>query len=127
MDSNVLLAAFGTRGLCEALLEACLVDHVLCISEPILNELTKHLPGKFKMGVGRIDEIMAFLRTECELVEPATVPVDACRDPDDLMVLGTALAGHADCIVTGDRDLLTLGMYRGVAILALRAFYDRLK
>ena len=29
-----------------------------------------------------------------------------CRDPDDDKLLGTALMGEADCLITGDRDLL---------------------
>ncbi len=127
LDSNVLLAAFGTRGLCEALLEACLAEHVLCVSVPILDEVKEHLTTKFKVAPNRAHEILGFLRTECVLVEPGIVPKDACRDPDDLIVLGTALAAEADCIVTGDKDLLALKGYQGALILSPRAFYDRLK
>jgi predicted nucleic acid-binding protein len=37
-----------------------------------------------------------------------------CRDPDDDVVLGTAVAGRCDAIVTGDKDLLDLtGYWRG--------------
>lgn len=32
-------------------------------------------------------------------------------------ILGTAVAGNADCIVTGDNDLLTIGRFRGVDII----------
>jgi hypothetical protein len=55
------------------------------------------------------------LRTECELVQPAQVDRDACRDPSDLPVLGTLLAANADCLVTGDTDLLALGEFRGAS------------
>ena len=127
LDSNVLLAAFGTRGLCEALLEACLAGHIVYLSMPILDEVNEHLTGKFKITPVRAHEILSFLKAECVLVRPAVVPSDACRDPDDLMVLGTALAADAECLVTGDKDLLSLKRYQDVLVLSPRAFYDRLK
>ncbi len=49
-----------------------------------------------------------------------------CRDPADDMVLSAALEGRADCLVTGDSDLLTLGQYEGIAIVTPRAFLDGL-
>ncbi len=127
LDSNILLAALGTRGLCEALLEVCLASHELYLSTPILDELEQHLSGKFKMTPARTSEILHFLRTEFTLVRSLAVAPGACRDPNDLMVLGTALAAQADCLVSGDQDLLILRQYQGVLILSPRALYDRLK
>jgi predicted nucleic acid-binding protein len=44
-------------------------------------------------------------------------PVRACRDPRDDKFLEVAVHGRADAIVTGDRDLLDLNPFRGIAIL----------
>jgi predicted nucleic acid-binding protein len=49
LDSNVLVAAFGTRGLCEDVLRVCLSRHEICLSEVILSEVQEHLPKKFKL------------------------------------------------------------------------------
>lgn len=46
----------------------------------------------------------------------------ACRDPNDDHVIATALAVNASIIVTGDKDLLTLGQFQTVRILTARAF-----
>jgi uncharacterized protein len=46
----------------------------------------------------------------------------ACRNPDDDKFVETAVAGEADCIVTGDGDLLALDPFRGLRILTPRAF-----
>jgi len=46
----------------------------------------------------------------------------ACRDPDDDHVIATALAVTAEAIVTGDKDLLTLGRFQTVRMVTARAF-----
>jgi putative PIN family toxin of toxin-antitoxin system len=124
-DTNVLLAAFATTGLCAALWEICLTAHQIFLSEPILDEVRDHLP-KFKVPADRMEEIINFLRLESSLVIPATVPSGACRDPDDLIILGTALAAGADSIVTGDQDLLVLKVYQGIVISSPRHLYGLL-
>ena len=45
-----------------------------------------------------------------------------CRDPDDDYLLGCAVAGAADYLVTGDEDLLAVGRYQGLAIVTAREF-----
>jgi len=124
LDTNVLLAAFGTRGLCEALLEVCLESHEIVISDHILTELRKHLVGKFKMPTRQADEIVSFLRAHSTLVKPTKLSKNACRDSDDIPVLGTAVAGGAESLVTGDDDLLSLKHFQQISILSPRAFYD---
>jgi putative PIN family toxin of toxin-antitoxin system len=126
LDTNVLLAAFGARGLCEALYTACLEGHELAISEHILGELRRQLTRAFRIPAREADEIVAFVRGHSELVAPAKVPATACRDPDDLPVLGTAIAARADLLVTGDQDLLELKRHAGIPIVTPRECYERL-
>lgn len=127
LDTNVLLAAFATRGLCEAVMMACLEHHQLVLSEAILTEAERHLRKKFKIQATRVAEITAFLRVHAILVTPAEVPKSACADADDLPILGTAKAGAAAVLVTGDQDLLKLKQFDGIPILTPRAFYERLR
>jgi len=126
LDTNVLVAAFGTRGLCEALVAACLESHDLVTSDHILAELRKHLVKAFRLTGQRADEIAALVREHAEVVSPTSVPRAACRDRSDLPVLGTAVAGKADLLVTGDKDLLELKRFEGVPIVTPRECYVRL-
>lgn len=60
------------------------------------------------------------------LVRPPRVPRVA-RDPDDDEVLAAAIAGHAEFVVTGDRDLLVLGEYEGCRIRTPRQFHGQVE
>jgi putative PIN family toxin of toxin-antitoxin system len=126
LDTNVLLAALGTRGLCEALVAACLESHDLVTSDHILAELREHLVKAFRLTGQRADEVAAFVREHSEVVSPSSAPPAACRNSSDLPVLGTAVAGNADLLVTGDKDLLDLKRFEGVPIVTPRDCYGRL-
>lgn len=125
LDANVLLAGFGTHGLCEALVSVCLESHHLVLSPHILQEIRRYLTSKFKMPIKQADEILLFLKEQAEIVTPTNISTSACRDPNDLAVLGTAVAGLADILVTGDKDLLTLEYFQGIPIVKPRACYEK--
>lgn len=56
------------------------------------------------------------LAARLTFVEPEEI-LAIYRDPDDDIVLATALTAAADMIVTGDKDLLVLQNYEGIAIV----------
>lgn len=126
-DSNVLIAAFATHGLCHSLLEICLRGHEVVLSAEILDEVAQKLGKKVKVPAATVREIRAFLEAHCLLERPVPVPSDACRDPKDLPILGLAAAARAECLVTGDEDLLVIGKYHESSILTPRQLYDRLR
>lgn len=127
LDTNVLLAGFATHGLCAALLTLVYRDHIVVLSEHILDEVARHYRGKFKATKAQAEAVIGVLRSSSEFVQPAAVPRGTLRDKDDLPVLGTAVAGAVSCLVTGDQELLALGGFQGIEILSPRAFYDRLR
>ena len=123
LDTNVLLAAFISRGLCHDLLEHCIREHEVVLSEFLLGEFKRKLKGKFRVPEERVGRAVALLRNHVEIVEPEPLPEPACRDPDDDWVLATAVMGACRCVVTGDKDLLTLDGYDGIRILGPRTFW----
>ena len=66
----------------------------------------------------------AFLAQVRDAAEMVLIPsqIRACRDPRDDKFLEVAVHGHADVLITGDADLLTLHPFRGVAILTPASF-----
>jgi uncharacterized protein len=123
LDANVIIAAFAARGLCSALFELCLDRFEVFLSEPILKETATHLKDKIKLPEAQCSLIDAYLRANCSISEIDEVDPSACRDPNDLHVLGLAQHVSAHFIVTGDKDLLDLGQYRDTRILTPREFW----
>jgi putative PIN family toxin of toxin-antitoxin system len=78
--------------------------------------------GKFSArvhdaGLAAADLVQDYARL-AEIAEPASLTEPVSHDPDDDLVLATALGAEASLIVTGDRDLLVLGTFRDIRILA---------
>ena len=123
LDTNVLVAAFVSRGVCHELLEHCRLSHHVVSSEFLLQEFEAKLVGKFKVPPFKAAVAVALVRSGVEVVAPAPLTEPACRDPDDDWVLATARSGDCECIVTGDKDLLVLDPYGRIRILAPSAFW----
>lgn len=124
LDSNVLIAAFVARGVCAELLEYCVREHEVVTSEAVLEEVRRNLADKIKVTPAQADQTIRLLRSRLEVVEPAAIDPPACRDAGDDVVLGTAIAGRCEAIVTGDRDLLDLVTHRDIAIVSPRGFWS---
>ena len=127
LDSSVFVAAYISRaGVCADLLEDILMDHEWVISRFILDELTRKLKEKFRFPDDEISEITASIVAAAEVVEPAEVPAESCRDRNDLPILGTAVAGRAEVLITVDKDLLALNTYAGISIIRPGEFWKRI-
>ncbi|MCK5139844.1 MAG: putative toxin-antitoxin system toxin component, PIN family [Thermodesulfovibrionia bacterium] len=127
LDTNVIVAAFATRGLCADVFAVCLENHCIIISEPILSEIAKNLIKKIRLPKNIAHNIIGYLREVSEVVKPEKVDDSVCRDKHDLKIIGTALKGKAALILTGDEDLLILKRFKKIEIITPREFWSRLK
>ncbi|MBI2118684.1 MAG: putative toxin-antitoxin system toxin component, PIN family [Elusimicrobia bacterium] len=126
-DSNILVAAFATRGLCNEIFELCLVQHQIFLSGGILQEVKKTLGVKIHLPEKRVQEIIKFLQSKTTLVQPSECDKKQCRDPNDLFVLGTAASARADLLISGDHDLLILKQYGNTKIVTPRESLEFMK
>lgn len=123
LDTNVLASALATRGLCTELFELVLQAHELLISEAVLLELERILPGKLGQSVAVTEGFVALLRAEGLLVS-AKAPFPSLPDPDDEPIIAAALAGQADVFVTGDKALLALQHVERLPVISPRQFWE---
>ena len=86
--------------------------------------MARTLSDKFGFDGTSVSEIIDGLIRVAEIVEPVTFETQICRDSDDDAILGTAVAGNADCIVTGDSDLLVLERFQDVDIISPAEFAE---
>lgn len=80
---------------------------------------------KYHIEPDDVSALINLIRLRGELVIPGQA-VQACRDPKDDKFLEAALAGGADCIVSGDADLIDMGSFEGIPILRPSEFLAQL-
>lgn len=124
LDTNVLIAAFLTEGLCSGLMiRARKQSFCLVLCDEIMSEFEGILRKKFKITPADIYEISAIVSEAAyEIIHGLSSAPDVCRDPNDNMVIACAVDTHADYIVTGDEDLLILKKYKDTVIINPRNF-----
>jgi uncharacterized protein len=127
LDTNVLVAAFATRGLCADVFRTVLAEHDLVVGEVIITELRRTLANKLQVPSARIDSVEALLRMVPVIPKPAKPSTVAIRDASDKWILATAVAGEADLLVTGDRDLLAIAAKSPIPILSPRELWEFLR
>lgn len=126
VDTNVLISACLVGGSVPAQVLAALKDcgSSLLFSSTTLTELDSRLrKPKFRRYVSEtgIATFLDALADVAVLQEPQR-RVSACRDADDNAFLALALDGQADCIISGDQDLLVLHPFETIPILSPRRF-----
>ena len=134
LDANVIIsAAIRPSGSPGRVVAAFLADDAfeMVVSPGIVAEVEAALRlPKIRKYLREPDEALAWLADLIALADLVTdmgLVKGVCRDPDDDAVLGAAVEGRAEVIVTGDDDLLALREYEGIRILTPRKFLDSIK
>ena len=127
LDTNVIISAVATRGLCADVLRAVLSDHGLVTCRGILHEVRRILRSKFSLPAELISEYVELISHDAILAEPGAMPLVQIKDRDDVEIIAAAIAGDVDVLVTGDAELQGIKSIQGVRVLSPRAFWEELK
>ena len=122
-DTNVLVAAFVTEGVCAKLLGRARGKQLNLVIYPfILKEFENVLLKKFSASKEQIRKASNLISEAAQTAHHSSVVSGICRDPDDDQILSCAVSAGVDYLVTGDKDLLELKEFQGIRILTPAAF-----
>lgn len=123
-DTNVLIAAIITDGICSTLLRRARTGELSLVSCPfIITEVRRILTRKFLLSREQVAAALEPIREAIsEIIDYEPKIGRICRDQDDDHVLACAVAAKADYLVTGDADLLDIKRFRHVRIVTPRDF-----
>jgi putative PIN family toxin of toxin-antitoxin system len=129
-DTNILVRAavspFGPAG--QVLDRSTLSPHALILSTQILDEVRRVLQYDRVRQLARIsdeerEEWIALVAAVSEVVTPTEI-VPVCQDPDDDVVVATAIMGRADVVCTLDRHLRSPLVQAYCATFQIRVLTD---
>ena len=128
IDTNILISGTFFGGLPRKIIEAATNSSFLpCVNESIVQEYLKTVNYTVAKRKGSIDKVLFKKFLSSVNMYPADATVKICRDPGDDKFINCAIDAKAIYIVSGDKDLLTVGEYAGVEIVTARDFWERLQ
>ncbi len=124
-DTNVLISAFlFSQSKPRQALDLAQDIGIIILSSSVFSELKDVLyRPKFDryLSLPMRQELIENLTETAQFID-VNKQIDECRDPKDNKYLDLALIGKAECIVTGDNDLLILNPWRSIKILTVKEF-----
>ena len=126
VDTNVLMSGLFFAGVPGRVLDALKDGRLTLVASPgIVDEYVRVANDlESKLGDVGSDSVLTFLVTRAEVVDAAELPERVCCDPDDDKYLAAARAASVAVIISGDRDLQTLGRWQDIQIMSPRTFAD---
>lgn len=119
IDTNVWVSGLQFakhRGTPTLALEKAMSEDVIASCDEINAEIFRVLTEKFLWKPRRVSAALGTVMARAVHVKIRGT-VKECRDPKDDMFLECAALAKAALIVAGDKDLLTLGSYKGTHIV----------
>lgn len=139
IDTNVWVSAIiNPHGYPAKIVKAWLDDRFeVVISLPLLEEIAEvlrrpRIKEKYGIDDDEIGQLLTLLVEKCRLVV-LTGTLKICRDPDDDLILETAISGQADYMVSrddnikGDEQLILEMSSQGITVLTVSNFLAKLE
>ncbi len=122
-DTNILFSATGWRGNPFQCVERARAGQVEAVTCPeLLEELAEKLELKLGLSPERTAEALADYLSFLRVVSIPKILDAVPRDREDNAVLECAIEGRAEFVVSGNKDLLSLGTFRGIRIVRASEF-----
>lgn len=122
-DTNIFISALILPGSFaeKAILKVIKGSDELITSHDIIDEVLTVLSNKFNRNIEALSMTAVTLVEIGRIVKP-TERISIFQDEPDNRILECAMAGNADAIVTGDKEMLKLGSYQGIKVISLKDY-----
>jgi len=100
LDTNVIVSATATRGLCADVLRTAIEFHELVVSEHLLAELQRILKDKFRASPNLIADVVRLLLQDTVMAESQPLVDVSLKDTADIAIVSSAIHGGAELLVT---------------------------
>ena len=118
VDTNVLISGLFWGGRPRRVTDLAASGRFQALtSVELLLELEVVLTEDFGVPQEQVDRSLRDVLSYAEMIVPGEEVSIPVRDAGDVKVIACAIAGGADCIVTGDQDLLSLGDIHGISVV----------
>jgi len=128
VDTNTLISAFILpNSVSRKALNKARKEGQIVLSEATATEFIdvfirpkfdKYLPLELRLEIIDDFKLLTFSANP-------TIQITDCRDPKDNKFLELAVSASANCIITGDQDLLSLNPFRAISIISAKEFLDK--
>ena len=124
-DSNIFISALVLPGgrAEKAILRILSGRDTLLLSPKIMDEILSTLANKFSRDIEALSRVAVNLTEISEMIAPRR-KLRVLKDDPDNRILECALAGDADFVVTGDKQMLRQKRYGRIRIITLREYLD---
>jgi len=127
LDTNVLVSAVISRGLCRDLLKTVLEEHDAVVSQLVLEEFVRVLRDKFGASQPSLEKALIIL-DDVEVTTNPNVALEAgALDTNDATILAAAIEAQVDVFVTGDQALLAAAEKISLPVVSPRTFMEFLR
>jgi putative PIN family toxin of toxin-antitoxin system len=126
LDTNVFISGVFFTGPPYQILKAWQDGKVkLLLSPEIFEEyerVGKALSGQFPSI--NLNSILSFVTIKAEIILATGLSERVSEDPDDDKFLACALSGKCKVVISGDKHLLRVSGFKGIAVIRPRQFFD---
>ena len=126
LDTNILISSLGWNGKPRAIFQKCMDGKVeLVISPPQIEEMRRVMDyPKFKFTAEQKETFIAIILEIATMVEITGKVKIIKEDPDDDIIVESAVVGNVDYIISGDPHLLKLKQFVGIKIVTAHEFFE---
>jgi len=124
LDTNVLVSAVISRGLCRDLLRTALEEHDVVVSQLVVDEFERVLRDKFGATQPALDRALMLLDDVEVTKKPPTALEAGVLETNDTLILNAAIEAHADVLVTGDHGMLVQANALPIDVVSPRGFME---